>query len=274
MRNEGLRLEQFSNFFGGNMKKNVLKWLLPLFCVVAVSIFGCKTDADDEGGGKETVDYNASGSSELPKTTAKTVIKNKVVNLNGSTDVYYEEYTFTSEKEGTYSLYKGTEKQSKITIKKTEYSVPTDFTYDSKTGKVTIKLGEISLYYYISTAKKGDKNIPVVISDMLSLVDSNADKTSLFNNWESEKYKASFKFNKNGMVSFSLNGKDAYSEYSNDNGWILVGEVPFYWSKLDSENVLYYMIFETEQTVSERAALSSNTESELNFTSNNFLFAL
>ena len=129
------------------------------------------------------------------------------------------------------------------------------------------------MYYYISTAKKGDKNIPVVISDMLSLVDSNADKTSLFNNWKSAKYN-SFKFNKNGMVSFSLNGKDAYSEYSNDNGWLLVGELPFYWSKLGSENVLYYMIFETEQTVSERAALSSNTESELNFTSNNFLFAL
>lgn len=40
------------------MKKNVLKWLLPLFCVVAVSIFGCKTDSDDNGGGggKETVE--------------------------------------------------------------------------------------------------------------------------------------------------------------------------------------------------------------------------
>ena len=94
------------------MKKNVLKWLLPLFCVVAVSIFGCKADSDDNGGGG-TVDYNASGSSELPKTKAKTVIKNKVVNLNTSADVYYEEYTFTSETAGTYSLYKGTEKQKR-----------------------------------------------------------------------------------------------------------------------------------------------------------------
>lgn len=256
------------------MKKNVLKWLLPLFCVVAVSIFGCKTDSDDNGGGKKTVDYNASGSSELPKTTAKTVIKNKVLNLNGSTDDYYEEYTFTSETAGTYSLYKGTEKQSKITIKEKEYSVPTSFTYDSKIGKVTITLGKTSLYYYISTVKKDGKTIPVVIGDILSLVDSNADKSTLFNNWKSEKYKASFKFNKSGIVSFSLKGREAYSEYSNDNGWILVGEVPFYWSKLGSENVLYYMIFETTQEISNRTALSYNTESELDFTSNNFLFAL
>lgn len=255
------------------MKKNVLKWLLPLFCVVAVSIFGCKTDSDDNGGG-ETVDYNASGSSELPKTTAKTVIKNKVVNLNGSTDVYYEEYTFNSETEGTYALYKGTEKQSKITIKEKEYSVPESFTYDFRTGKVTITLGETPLYYYISTVKKDGKTIPVVIGDILSLVDSNADKSTLFNNWKSEKYKASFKFNKSGIVSFSLKGREAYSEYSNDNGWILVGEVPFYWSKLGSENVLYYMIFETTQEISNRTALSYNSESELDFTSNNFLFAL
>lgn len=258
------------------MKKNVLKWLLPLFCVVAVSIFGCKTDSDDNGGGggKKTVDYNASGSSELPKTTAKTVIKNKVVNLNGSTDVYYEEYTFNSETAGTYALYKGTEKQSKITIKEKEYSVPESFTYDSRTGKVTITLGETPLYYYISTVKKDGKTIPVVIGDILSLVDSNADKSTLFNNWKSEKYNASFKFNENGIVSFSLKGSEAYSEYSNDNGWILVGEVPFYWSKLGSENVLYYMIFETTQEISKRTALSYNTESELDFTSNNFLFAL
>lgn len=255
------------------MKKNVLKWLLPLFCVVAVSIFGCKTDSDDNGGGK-TVDYNASGSSELPKTTAKTVIKNKVVNLNGSTDVYYEEYTFNSETAGTYALYKGTEKQSKITIKEKEYSVPESFTYDSGTGKVTINLGETPLYYYISTVKKDGKTIPVVIGDIFSLVDSNADKSTLFNNWKSEKYKVSFKFNKSGIVSFSLKGNEAYSEYSNDNGWILVGEVPFYWSKLGSENVLYYMIFETTQEISNRTALSYNTESELDFTSNNFLFAL
>lgn len=255
------------------MKKNVLKWLLPLFCVVAVSIFGCKTDSDDNGG-KKTVDYNASGSSELPKTTAKTVIKNKVVNLNGSTDVYYEEYTFNSETAGTYALYKGTEKQSKITIKEKEYSVPTSFTYDSRTGKVTINLGETPLFYYISTVKKDGKTIPVVIGDILSLVDSNADRSTLFNNWKSEKYKASFKFNKSGIVSFSLKGREAYSEYSNDNGWILVGEVPFYWSKLGSENVLYYMIFETTQEISNRTALSYNSESELDFTSNNFLFAL
>ena len=43
------------------MKKNVLKWLLPLFCVAAVSILGCKIasgDSDDNGGGggKETVE--------------------------------------------------------------------------------------------------------------------------------------------------------------------------------------------------------------------------
>lgn len=256
------------------MKKNVLKWLLPLFCVVAVSIFGCKTDSDDNGGGKKTVDYNASGSSELLKTTAKTVIKNKVLNLNGSTDDYYEEYTFTSETAGAYALYKGTEKQSKITIKENEYSVPESFAYDSSTGKVTITLGETQLYYYISTVKKDGKNIPVVIGDILSLVDSNADKSTLFNNWKSEKYNASFKFNENGIVSFSLKGSEAYSEYSNDNGWILVGEVPFYWSKLGSENVLYYMIFETTQEISNRTALSYNTESELDFTSNNFLFAL
>lgn len=130
------------------------------------------------------------------------------------------------------------------------------------------------MFYYISTVKKDGKTIPVVIGDILSLVDSNADKSTLFNNWKSEKYNASFKFNKNGIVSFSLKGREAYSEYSNDNGWILVGEVPFYWSKLGSENVLYYMIFETTQEISKRTALSYNTESELDFTSNNFLFAL
>lgn len=38
------------------MKKNVLKWLLPLFCVVAVSILGCKIGSDDEGGGEAKID--------------------------------------------------------------------------------------------------------------------------------------------------------------------------------------------------------------------------
>ena len=64
--------------------------------------FGCNSDSGSSSAG---VNYDVPGAVVLPNITANQIIRNKVVNLNGSSSVYYEYLTFESETGGEYSVY-------------------------------------------------------------------------------------------------------------------------------------------------------------------------
>ncbi len=114
--------------------------LIAALIVAAGLVFtGCPQNPDD--GGNPGIDYNASGNGTLPSFGIGKVIRNKVVNLNGSSDVYYEYLEFTSETGGNYSVYKdesGTKTQvTTVTLSSGEKTLPTTFTYDAASGKFT-----------------------------------------------------------------------------------------------------------------------------------------
>lgn len=114
--------------------------LIAAAIVAAGLVFtGCPQNPDN--GGNSGIDYNASGNGILPSFGSGKIIRNKVVNLNGSSDVYYEYLEFTSETGGNYSVYKdesGTKtKVDKITLSSGEATLPSTFTYDAESGKFT-----------------------------------------------------------------------------------------------------------------------------------------
>ena len=129
------------------MKKNVLKTFLALITVFSVIFVGCASEGDDSPSAPK---YDEPASGNLPQVSESTVIRNKVVNLNGSTDVYYEYLTFTSATGGTYSVYKdvdGTKTVvTSISLNGNDYAFPTEFDYDATTGKFTA--GTVSSYMF------------------------------------------------------------------------------------------------------------------------------
>ena len=244
------------------MKKRKFKVLLSLFLGAAVMFAGCSSGGDDDDGGKSSVNYDVSGTAALPEIAENQVIRNKVVNLNGSASVYYEYLTFTSETGGDYSVYEekdGT--KSKINkIPGTETPLPSSFEYDKTTGKFTA--GENSSYMF--NAKKDGKDICALASEIL--VTEAENKNTLLNKWKSEK-DGYFTFDNSGYVFVNNN---AFC-YSNNNGWILITDsVPLYWAKQGDNFSLYYYVFQTERECVEEAGrmLGGNA---IFFESNKFL---
>ena len=82
------------------MKK--IKSLLSILLCSTIMFFGCNSDSGSSSSG---VNYDVPGAVVLPNITANQIIRNKVVNLNGSSSVYYEYLTFESETGGEYSVY-------------------------------------------------------------------------------------------------------------------------------------------------------------------------
>lgn len=213
-----------------------------LCCVVSALAFfaaGCGSDSDSGGSG---VDYNASGATEPAKIEKGKIVRNKVVNIGGSADVYYEYLTFTSENGGDYAVYKETDgekvKIEKITLEGKEIILPGAFEYDSANGGFKPSGADKNSAYMLN-AKKDGKDVFVVASEILET--SGENKNSLFNEWTSADGK--YAFQDGGYVATD---KGTF-RYTNSAGWILVSEVPFYWAKNNGKSSLYYMAYTTER---------------------------
>ena len=239
------------------MKK--IKSLLSILLCSTIMFFGCNSDSGSSSSG---VNYDVPGAVVLPTINANQIIRNKVVNLNGLSSVYYEYLIFESETGGKYSVYEEKDGQKNVinTIPGTETVLPSTFSYDSATGKFTA--GANSSYMF--NAKKDGKDICAVASEILSTEAEN--KKTLLNKWKSEK-DGYFTFDNSGYVFVNDN---AFS-YSNNNGWILITDsVPLYWAKQGDKFSLYYYVFQTERESVDEAGRMLG-ENAIFFESNKFL---
>ena len=246
------------------MKKNVLKTLLALITVFSVIFVGCASEGDDSPSAPK---YDEPASGNLPQVSESTVIRNKVVNLNGSTDVYYEYLTFTSATGGTYSVYKdadGTKTVvTSISLNGNDYVFPTEFDYDATTGKFTA--GTVSSYMF--DTKKDGKAVCAVASEILTTDAEN--KSSLFNVWKSTTG-VTFEFTPETVI-ISDNSVDTKLNISLKDGWILIPEdIEMCWLKQGSNYNLYYPVFVTERETVEAAGKSLATDS-IDLVSSKFL---
>lgn len=220
-------------------------------CVLAFLAAGC---SDSDSGGGSGVNYDVPGGAETMEIQGGVTIRNKVVNLGSSSDVYYEYLTFTSGNAGTYAVYKDSdgnkEKVETIFIDGTEIALPEKFEYESPTGKITA--GGNTAYMF--NARKGGKDVFVTASEILSTASEN--KSTLFNEWESTA-DGKYTFGNDGYVITDKGG----FRYTNTDGWILITDsVPLYWAKKAGDFALYYMAYETERenVEAEGKSLSSN----------------
>ena len=246
------------------MKKNVLKTFLALITVFSVIFIGCASEGDDTPAAPK---YDAPASGTLPQVSENTVIRNKVVNLNGSTDVYYEYLTFTKATGGTYSVYKdvdGTKTvATSISLNGNDYVFPTEFTYDAATGKFSA--GEVSSYMF--DTKRDGISVCAVASEILTTEATN--KTSLFNVWESATG-VTFDFSE-GSVIISDNSAVINLNFENNSGWIAIPEdIEMCWLKQGENYNLYYPVFVTERETVEAAGKSLATDS-IDLVSSKFL---
>lgn len=256
------------------MKKNGLKLLLALMLAAIVGITGCSDDSDSGGG--SSLNYDVSGSGSLPSVTSDTIIKNKVVNIKDSEDVYYEYLKFTSETAGEYSVYKKVDTENtKITVSPIDgkTALPTTFTYDSATGKVTATTTSA----YMFNAVKNGTEVACIAKDILTTNGEN--KNSLINTWSSDIVNECV-FNSDGTVYLDIasSSEFAYSgAFKNDNGWISVsttGAIPFFFGKVGANetNSLYYLAYQTERgTVEEVGKAAIVNSNVLEFASSGFL---
>ena len=121
------------------------KMAAALVCAVALlCLAACSDDGDSGGGGGD----RAKNIITIEKYEAGTIIRNTVVNFGNTGEVYFEYLKFTSETGGEYSLYMKKSDSMADNEKVTSYNnrngdavdVPTTFTYDSDTGKLTAVL--------------------------------------------------------------------------------------------------------------------------------------
>ena len=246
--------------------KNVFKTFLAMIAVCSVIFVGCASSEDDSS----SVNYGASGSGSVPEFVANSVIKNKVVNINGSTDVYYEYLTFTTDSAGTYSVYKDIDgtltKQESITFGDIVVNFPTEFTFDKTTGKFTA--GETSTY--MVNAKKSGKEVYGIAGEILTT--SSENKSSLMNEWVSASGEC-FNFMTDGTVVYTdINGETVCPAFTNNDGWILIAEsIPLLWAKQGEAYNLYYPIYETERTTVDAEGRMAVATDSIDLVSNRFL---
>lgn len=233
---------------------------------MTLTFIGCKSTGDDDS----AVNYDVPGTVTLPEISGTSVIRNKVVNLNGSDDVYYEYLTFTSETGGIYSVYKSTDgTKTKIdTVPGTESPLPSEFGYDKLTGKFTA--GTVSAY--MLNARKNGTNVCVVASEILTTEAD--DKKTLLNTWKS-KANESISFDNLGKAVFQSDGGNVGEfDYTNDGGWVLIdGSLLLYWVNQGGLYNLYYKVYETERESVESEGRSVNSASIIELTSSKFLLA-
>ena len=239
------------------MKKNVK--LLSLILGTACLILSC---TQNEGNDKVVEPENTVN---IPAYSSGKVLKNKVVSTGS--DVYYEYLTFESETGGTYALYKDGAQVTSYTNKNGEsVSVPSSFTYDAATGKLSA--GDVSSYMF--NAKKNGKEVSVIASEEMTC---SQEKPALLAEWKSSSLTFKFTSDDNGDNATVTQKDGSYPEftvpYTNDGGWITVSNFPLFFS---SSNRMFFLVYETER--SEVEAVGRNTScDELNFVSRAFILA-
>lgn len=230
---------------------------------LGLSLFSCAGDSGSSsaGGSVEVLDACANGS--LPSVSDSTIIKNKVVFINGSDDVYYEYLKFTSSTSGEYSIYKQEDDDLVLQTSFEETVIPSTFTYDEDTGLVSTGAG--GNYIFKAGSDFG------VASEILSVA-SGTDTDKLFQEWVTGN-SDTFNFSEIGTLTIIENGDNALygSDFSNKSGWITAGELSFCWVKIAGEKKLYFNAYKTERSEVSEVGRALNSD-EINFVSSKFLF--
>lgn len=217
------------------MKK--LLYLLGCFAVLAMCLTGCSESSSGS---------TPANAIQIESFKEGKIIKNKVVSLNDSTDVYVEYLSFTSKSAGNYSLYKNGSAITKYTDGNgNEVSVPSTFTYDSVTGKFTA--GSASSYMF--SANKEGEQVKVIATEQLSC----EEKTPvLVAKWTGKDI--SFTFDAEEMVTIKNDKTEFKLGYENANGWITASNLTFFYS---ADNKLYYRVYTTERSEVEAVGRSA-----------------
>ncbi len=238
--------------------KKIVK-LLSLILGTACLILSC---SQHDGNDKTAEPENAVN---VPVYSSGKILKNKVV--SSGSDVYYEYLTFESETGGKYALYKDGAQVPSYTNKNGEtVTVPSSFTYDSATGKFSA--GDVSSYMF--NAKKNGKEVSVIAAEEMSC---SSEKPVLLGEWKSSSLTFKFTSDDNGDNATVTQNDGSYPEftvpYTNDGGWIMVSNIPLFFS---SSNRMFYLAYETERTEVEAVGRNASCD-ELNFVSPVFILA-
>ena len=226
------------------------------FLSVAILIMGC---SGDDNSSEEHVPINKIS---VESYSAGKTVRNKVVSLDNSVE-YYEYLTFTSKTEGKYSLYKVvSDKKTEITTytdrNNQNQTVPTSFTYDSKTGKFTAE--NVSSYLF------SVNNESVIASELLV-----SEEKTIYSSFKNSS-DITFKFNSDGTAEVQKDNEVFEGSFTEKDGWINLDfgiEIPFFWS---SDNEMYYFIYKTEREIVETAGRSINEPcTEINLLSSRLL---
>ena len=245
------------------MKKMGKLFALTGILALGLSLFSCAGDSSSSsaGGSVEVLDVCANGS--LPSVTDSTIIKNKVVFINGSDDVYYEYLKFTSSTAGEYSIYKQEDDDLVLQSSFEGTAIPSTFTYDEDTGLVSTGAG--GNYIFKAGLDFG------VASEILSVA-SGTDTDKLFQEWVTVN-SDTFNFSEIGTLTIIENGDNALygSDFSNKSGWITAGELSFCWVKIAGEKKLYFNAYKTERSEVSEVGRALNSDG-INLVSSKFLF--
>ena len=251
------------NISGGKYGKNGKAFCSDGYIGFGLSLFGCAGDSSSSsaGGSVEVLDVCANGS--LPSVTDSTIIKNKVVFINGSDDVYYEYLKFTSSTAGEYSIYKQEDDDLVLQSSFEGTAIPSTFTYDEDTGLVSTGAG--GNYIFEAGSDFG------VASEILSVA-SGTDTDKLFQEWVTGN-SDTFVFSEIGTLAIISNGSTAESgaDFSNKSGWITAGELSFCWVKIAGEKKLYFNAYKTERSEVSEVGRALNSDG-INLVSSKFLF--
>ena len=241
------------------MKKHFV--FLSVIAIMAILICSCVDPVTP-------VNYDVSGSGSVEEFKPNTIIKNKVVNLNESTDVYYEYFEFTAADGGNYSIYKDVDgtlaAQTSVNVEGITYDVPKTFSYEAKTGKITSTVNGNEIHSYLF--KAGDTF--AVASELLTT--SAEVKSTLFNKWIYDDI--SFEFANDGNAIF-LYGYESYKKsYSNNGGWINFGNtVPLYFGYFGSDYFVYYLAYKTTRNEVEAVGKALVVKDCLDFSGRQFI---
>lgn len=220
--------------------KRMAKWLAVAVCAASVMFTGCSDGSSSSNLGLLLMNNSSVPSVSVPSYSAGQIIKNKVVNLDSSTDEYYEYFEFTSATAGNYSLYKNSVKQTTYN----SAALPTTFTYDANTGKFSTTVSGETRWSYLFNAGSD----AAIAADFLTGGEDG--KTDESGEWKTTGNVYIYKFDvssKKCTLSFNGGSSGTSETYTNESGWITVGssKVKLYFG---SKVKFYFNAYKTTRT--------------------------
>lgn len=221
--------------------KRMAKWLAVAVCAASVMFTGCSDGSSSSNMGLLLLNKTTGVPSvSVPSYSAGQIIKNKVVNLDSSTDEYYEYFEFTSATAGNYSLYKNSVKQTTYN----NAALPTTFTYDADTGKFSTTVSGVTRSSYLFNAASD----AAIAADLLTGGEDG--KTDESGEWKTIGNVYNYKFDvssKKCTVSYNGGASGTSESYENESGWIKVGssKVKLYFGSKDK---FYFNAYKTTRT--------------------------